>query len=158
MITTDVLREILKQTRARKLLDAPGWEPVLEQWAGGLNRFVKEYGLRFPDNPADPIKFFHSAPTKAAAFFELDTLRSSTEMKIAVWLILQGWEIDRVEVDVRRRQSSMVRLVLRAPYGDEETTYESDDPEDIRLIRHFGTITINNQPEFQGYHAFAMSS
>src|SRR5258708_2697155 len=118
MITVEQLRSVLQQSLARKFIDDSNWEPMIEQWTAGLNQFVKEYRNRFGES-LDPIQFF-DVPVRGAAFFALDTLRLTTEMKIAVWRVLMGSEIVGVELFVHNHEPSTVRIRLVAPNGQEE--------------------------------------
>lgn len=147
-----MVRDALAKTRSRNLLDSPGWESHFSRWADGLNQFVARYQDRFQDRP-DPIGLLHAAPAKGAAFWELDTLRLSTEMKVAVWRVLLGSAIASLRVDSGDNSFSL-QLVLQTRDGATES-YESQHSEDIRLLRHLGTIEVGDRTRFQGYYAFA---
>lgn len=151
-ITPDVVREALAKTRSKTLLEAPGWEAYFSKWADGLGEFVARYQSRFQDRP-DPVGLLQTAPAKGAAFWELDTLRLSVEMKIAVWRVLLGSDIVSAILESTDQRFRLV-LQLRTPYGTDEE-YVSESSADLRLLRHLGTIEVNGRTQFQGYYAFA---
>jgi hypothetical protein len=151
-ITPDVVRSALAKTRSKNLLNAPGWEPYFAKWAADLNQFVERYRSRFGES-LDPVGLLSSSEAKGAAFWELDTLRLSVEMKIAVWRILLGSDISAIELEENENLFHLT-IQLKTPYGTEET-YESKESADIRMLRHLGAIEVNGATQFQGYYAFA---
>jgi hypothetical protein len=150
-ITPEMVRDALAKTRSKNLLDAPGWDPYFARWADGINQFIDLYHSKFGESP-DPFALLDSAPAKGATLWELDTLRLSPEMKVAVWRILLGSKIKTVQLESDISTFSL-KLVLIA--FDAEEPYESHFSEDLRLIRHLGTIEVGNRTHFQGYYAFA---
>lgn len=160
-INRETLREALRQTgNDRPFRGAHNDQYLdlqLDLWCAGLRAFVDEYSKRFGEM-LDPFAWLPVSPLKAKAFFQIDTLNLSPEMKIAVWRILLGSEIRALETVFRpEEEKTDLCLVLRPPYADAGAyeTYQSDKPDDIRLIRHLGTIRVNNRLELQGYYAFA---
>ena len=75
-------------------------------------------------------------------------------MKVAVWRILFGCEIEAIHLSSEPSQFRLT-IRLRTPYGENEPEYESQDSEDVRLLRHLGTVEVNGATRFQGYYAFA---
>ena len=152
-ITPAMVREALVSTRSKNILDAPGWDHYFAKWADSLNSFIEAYRQRFGEVP-DPIGLLSSSPAKGAAFWELDTLRLSVQMKIAVWRILSGLEIVAVNLEVEPERFHLsIRLGIW--FGNSDEHYDSLNSEDIRLLRHFGTIEMGDKTRFQGYYAFA---
>jgi hypothetical protein len=148
-----MVRDAIAMTRSKNLLDAPGWEPYFSKWALGLNEFVDWYVQTHGEKP-DPIGLLTTSPAKGAAFWELDTLRLSTPMKMAVWRILLGCEIVSIRMNLEPRAFELV-VLLRAPNGEYDPRYETQDSENIRFLRHLGTIEADGRTQFQGYYAFA---
>jgi hypothetical protein len=125
----------------------------LEQIRRDLNQFVKEYKKRFPEEEKpDPFALLDANPTKAGAFFHLDTLLASLEMKIMIWRILIGFEIDQVDLAYKAGKKMSLRFVLRCPGRDAEH-YETENSADLRVLRHFSLTAVNESYVFQGYYA-----
>lgn len=151
-ITPAMVRDALAKTRSKTLLNAPGWDASISKWADGLNEFIADYQARFKNRP-DPIGILDSAPAKGVAFWELDTLRLSTEMKIAVWRILLGCEI--LAIHLRSDKDSFELKLVLGTVAFQDEVYSSQHSEDLRIVRHLGTIEFSNRTHFQGYYAFA---
>ena len=61
---------------------------------------------------ADLFGLVETNPTKAAAFFQPDTLQASREMKLMVWRILLGCEIQGIELtSTEQGKQSLFRFV-----------------------------------------------
>jgi hypothetical protein len=127
-------------------------ERNLDRLAADLDQFVHHYRQRYGDRP-DPVELLDSNPTKGAAFFQVDTLRASPEMKVLVWRLLLGYEITRLECHYRAGHSFRLKVTIRSPYGSNEESYESTDPSDFRILRHIGLIGVGDQTHLQGYYA-----
>jgi hypothetical protein len=126
----------------------------LEKIRLDLEEFAKEYQRRFGERP-DPFELLQVNPWKGAAFFHVDTLSASVEMKVLVWRILLGCEIARVEFRYEAGKPSFVKVVLRPPYGQGEEEYTSRHFADFWVLRHFGTSGVNDQLHLAGYYARA---
>jgi hypothetical protein len=148
------LKKAIASTGGSWLLDL--WDPdpqaELKFLETGLEEFVREYQQRFGDRP-DPFALLESNPTKATAFFHMDTLMLSTEMKIMVWRILLGCEIIQVDLQYRADLEPSLLVVLRPPYGKTEERYRSNRGLDYQVFRHFGMAGIFSKFILQGYYA-----
>jgi hypothetical protein len=126
-------------------------DAMLERAAEDLEAFLLEYERRFGERP-DPFAFLQKDRLKAKAFFQLDALQASVEMKIMIWRILLGCDIVRVEF--RYTQASVMELTatLKTPYEEEEI-YRTTQSRDFRVLRHFGATEDNGHLVLQGYYA-----
>src|SRR5216683_1251433 len=93
-------------SRLRKALERTGNTWLLNYWGGesekqlkkiakDLEGFQPNYERRFGETP-DVLGLAEDNPTKAAAFFHLDTFLASSEMKILIWRLMLGAEIDQI--------------------------------------------------------------
>ncbi len=74
-------------------------------------------------------------------------------MKIVVWRILLGWEIERLEFKYEAGQPSLLKVTLRPPSGRGKEEYTSRHFADFRVLRHFGASGANDQLILSGYYA-----
>jgi hypothetical protein len=118
-----------------------------------LNLFATERGREAPEfSSAFLRQFIAASPYKADAFLQALVSIRSTPILFAAWRVLQGMEIDRVELQHVRLKLFSLRIILRSPY-DEVEEYQSDDINDIAFVRHLGKSTIDNRPLFDGFYA-----
>jgi hypothetical protein len=151
------LRVALEKTGNTWLLHYWGAESEkhLKKLAKELEGFQREYKRRFGETP-DILGLADVNPTKAAAFFHFDTFLASREMKILIWRLLLGAEIEQVDLKYHAGKDLSLRIVLIAPYdieGDEKETYETTNTSDFRVLRHFGLAGVERHFELQGYYA-----
>lgn len=153
------LREALEKTGNAWLFQF--WEDkadkVLEGMRRALRRFIREYRRRFPaEGKPDPFRLLEENPDKGAAFFQPDTFDLSTEMQIMVWKVLSGWEIVRVKFSYTLDTAPQLRVVLRAPSGEEDE-FEGQGPSDYLVLRHFGSFFQQERLRLDGYYAASQS-
>jgi|GEM_PF-2688790 len=153
MIDLKLLKQVVAQTGRGRELDLPGADEVLERWREGLDAFITYYRDRFGET-VNPFDWWKVNPPKARAFFEPDTLSLSAPMKAAVWRILLGFDIQKIELVYQFSAPSHLRVELSTPAREEIELYESDNPADAKLLRHLGSILVDGQFQFQGYHSF----
>ena len=148
------LRDALHEADSDWILSFWGKEQDknLDRVLGDLDQFADEYAKRFRERP-DPFKLLAENPLKGAAFFQIDTLRLSAEMKVMVWRILLGCEITRVEFRYAAGRKPTLRVTLRPPYGQGEEEYTGGEPTDFRILRHFGSSGADDQLFLEGYYA-----
>jgi hypothetical protein len=130
-------------------------EKHLKKVAKDLEGFQREYKRRFGETP-DILGLAEVNPTKAAAFFHLDTFLASREMKILIWRLLLGAEVEQVDLKYKAGKDLSLRIVLFAPYDIEENEreiYETTNSSDYRILRHFGLAGVEGRFELQGYYA-----
>ena len=147
------LRAALQQTGNGWLLDYWGADAHrhLEQAALALDEFADEYERRFHERP-DPYQLLLADHPKAQAFFQVDTFLVSPAMRVMIWRLLMGCEVDRIDFHYRTGETPLLEVVLKTPYGEVEA-YQGSRPADFRVLRHFGTTTINGVLAVQGYYA-----
>jgi hypothetical protein len=148
------LRGALQQTGGAWIF--PFWaedaNANLDRLAADLEDFAQQYKQRFGERP-DPFALLEENPLKGAAFFQIDTLLLSADMKIMVWRILLGCEIARVEFRYHAGAEPALLVVLQPPYGQRQERYEGQKAADFRVLRHFGTTGVNGKLFLQGYYA-----
>ena len=127
-------------------------EKNLDRVSQEIERFLRAYRRRFGEKP-DPYALLDSNPPKGAAFFQMDSLLVSVEMKIMIWRILLGCEIARVEFKYRVGQVPSLTVALVPPYGQGEEIYTGQQPSDFRVLRHLGVTGVEGQLFLQGYYA-----
>lgn len=122
---------------------------------GRLEQYVKERGLGTISFSSESLEHLASvSPYKADAFVQALVSIRSTPILCAAWRVLQGMEIERVEMRYARLSEFALRVVLRSPYdetGEEE--YESLDVNDVAFVRHLGKSTVDGKPFFDGFYA-----
>lgn len=157
----------IDRVRVRAALEKTGSGWLLSYWGqdtdkhldkivAELRGFVQEYRRRFKETP-DILGLVDVNPAKAAAFFQLDTLSASREMKIMIWRLLLGGDIVELAFRYKAGEPSSLRVCLVTPYGEEET-YQSEDASDFRILRHVGLTGVGEQSLLQGYYAFKGSN
>jgi hypothetical protein len=147
-IDATVVRAALEKTGQDKVLRlwSKDGEQELRKAAAGLKQFVLQYRRRFRETP-DVLGLLDENILKARAFFHFDTLRASCEMKIMVWRLLIGGEIQAVDFRYRAGKRSLLRIQLLSLDWRKET-YESADALDFRVLRHIGVAF----DRLQGYY------
>jgi len=97
----------------------------------------------------------HSAQVNA--FLQaLGTTRNPV-MLVMVWRIFQGQKISRVAMRYDEAQAEFrLEVTLANPYGTQEETYKSTDIGDAALLRHFGIMTMDDKPIFDGFYALRL--
>jgi hypothetical protein len=157
------MRKADRRERLKSALEKAGSGWVFRYWgndtarnldrvAADLDRFIQEYHRLFGERP-DPYLLMEENPLKGAAFFQVDTLLASVEMKVMVWRILLGCEIAQVKWTYEAGKGSSLKVVLRPPYGGKEESYTGQQPADFRVLRHFGATGVDGQLILQGYYA-----
>jgi hypothetical protein len=127
-------------------------EKNLAKIAAGLVEFIITYQRRFGDRP-DPLALLSANPIKGSAFFQIDTLMLSVEMKIMVWRILMGCEIAKLEFHYEAGQEPRLSVSLTPPYGRSIETYHGQAAGDFRAIRHLGIMGGSERLILDGYYA-----
>ncbi|MEO6809385.1 MAG: hypothetical protein ABI353_09775 [Isosphaeraceae bacterium] len=127
---------------------------LLDQIAQEIGAFQTEYKKRFGDEP-DPFGLLATDPLMGRAFFQMDTLRTSVEIKIMVWRLLLGCEFRRIHFDYDSDGKTVLTFALKTPYGEEEH-YRGEPFRDFGVLRHLGMYATvpDNQFRVQGYYAF----
>ena len=150
-----LLKKALEQMENAWLLSRGGenLEQTLDRVLADLESFAAEYERRFGGKP-DPFQLLSEDPYKGKAFFQLDTLKASVEMKIMIWRLLLGCEIDEITFHYRQDGETDLTVFLRSPSGTREGPYRGQKQfTDFRVLRHFGIGGKNGRLVLQGYYA-----
>jgi hypothetical protein len=149
----EALKKALEETGNAWLLDYWGeaQDSRLDEAIADLEAFAAEYERRFGEHP-DPFRLLSEDPYKAKAFFQVDTFLASIEMKIMIWRILLGCEIQQVQFLYQAETAADLNIVLQMP-GAEEESYRGSKYTDFRVLRHFGVTGANGRLILQGYYA-----
>jgi hypothetical protein len=118
-----------------------------------LEHYVAEKSLGSSSFSPDSLEHLASAsPYKADAFLQALVSIRTTPILCAAWRILQGMEIDAIEMRYGRLSEFTLRVTLRSPY-DEHETYQSSDINDVVFVRHLGKSSVESRPFFDGFYA-----
>ena len=156
--TSQSLESILRQCNLGWMIDSfSPPDQALEYWMNALAAVGREYQMRFGDSS---IKFseemlvaeFEQSPHKVAAFLQALSGTRSPQMLVMAWRILQGMEIESVELGYQKNISFSLIMKLKAPYNSEPELYESKDIDDAKLMRHLGIIKIAGKPVFDNFY------
>ena len=91
-------------------------------------------------------------PYKLDAFLEaLVTLRTS-EMIAAAWRIIQGMQVEKIDMQFEYGKSFALRIALLSPDGKIED-YSTSDIVDMNFLRHLIKSKSDNQPIINGFFA-----
>lgn len=104
-------------------------------------------------SPESVSQLVSVSPHKADAFLQALVSIRSTPILCAAWRIVQGMDIESIEMHYARLSEFKLRVVLRSPYDDTEEEYESDDINDVVFVRHLGKSTVDGRPLFDGFYA-----
>ena len=89
---------------------------------------------------------------KLDAFLEaLVSLRTS-EMIAAAWRIIQGMQVEKIEMQFEYGKSFALRISLLSPYGENEN-YSTNDIDDMNFLRHLIKSKSDNRPIINGFFA-----
>jgi hypothetical protein len=98
------------------------------------------------------LELYNRYPSKIKGFFQVLGGTRTPDMLLMAWRIIQGMEIKDIQMDYRRQDHFLIRVILESPYGDEDEHYESTVIEDFALIRHVGIMEISGKPVFDGFY------
>jgi len=89
---------------------------------------------------------------KPDAFLEaLVSLRTS-ELIAAAWRIIQGMQVEQIEMQFEYGKSFALRISLLSPYGENED-YSTSDIDDMNFLRHLIKSNSDNRPIINGFFA-----
>ena len=132
-------------------------DAFLVQVSREIGDFVAAFEARFDATP-DPFALLEANPDKGAAFFELYTHPAiSMEIRLAVWQLIHGADIESVRFSYDRPGTSELVVVLLI--GDRRPTREEfrgDRLSDVEVIRHFGVLRQGESEILDGYYASAL--
>jgi hypothetical protein len=91
-------------------------------------------------------------PLRVRGFFQAIGGTRTPEMLLMVWRIIQGMEVQKIEVTYLRQQRFEAQVVLESPYGEKDDPYVSRNIHDFALFRHIGILEIGGAPVFDGFY------
>lgn len=98
------------------------------------------------------IKLKDSNPYKFDAFLEaLVTLRSP-EMMAAAWRMIQGMQVQALEMAFKNAESFSLTVSLKSPYAETEQ-YSTADIDDMTFVRHLMKSKSGDRPIINGFFA-----
>lgn len=99
------------------------------------------------------LQDYQTRPIQVRAFFQALGGSRSPQMLLLVWRIIQGMEIESVQINYRRQTSFEATVILRSPYGEADPPYHSNQINDFALFRNIGLLEIDARPVMDGYYA-----
>ncbi len=130
---------------------------VLHKALHGATEEAGRRGLALPFQESDLIAQYEQHPFQVDAFLQALGVTRNPVMLVMVWRILQGATISSVTLQYENMQSFHLRVALTSPYGEgEPEEYESRSVNDAGLLRHFGIMTVDGQPVFDGFYALRL--
>ncbi len=91
--------------------------------------------------------------SQVGAFIQAMGATRNPSMLVMAWRIMQGMTVSRVDVSYQYEKHFALRITLTDPYGNQEEVYESRNINDAALLRHFGIMTMDGKPVFDGFYA-----
>lgn len=73
-------------------------------------------------------------------------------MIAAAWRIIQGMQVEKIEMQFERGKSFALRISLLSPYGETEN-YSTSDIDDMNFLRHLMKSKSDNRPIINGFFA-----
>lgn len=124
-----------------------------------LEAFATSYSAR-SGTPIDSFTVFKIYPEKknqVKAFLQAVASTSSGEMLSMVWRIIQGMEIQSLEMRYKAQQQFFLEVVLTSSHlGGKTETYTSTNIDDAALVRHLGIMKMGDKPIFDGFYALRL--
>jgi hypothetical protein len=162
-IERDPLEEVIRYSGEGWLIDsfAPGEEALTHlkrSLAVADQRSQERLGANGPRlNEKAIIAEYDRNPHRVKTFIQVLGTTRSPDLLLMVWRIMQGMEIEEVEVVYRRLEDFRMRIALVSPYGEPSEEYQSADINDAALLRHFGILKMNGRPVFDGFYPLRLS-
>lgn len=132
--------------------------PFLRERIAKINDVAQQrFGKNAPDlSEAGIIATYSHNPLKVKGFLQnLGGTRTARtpEMLLMAWRIIQGAQIDEVNITYRRQKQFHMRVTLRPPDSEGEEVYESSAIQDFAIFRHIGLMEVSRGPVFDGFYA-----
>jgi len=128
----------------------PDMISALKKALQSAGEWANKEGRKIVLNEAALYALHQKDPYKARAFIQALASSASGGMIVMVWKMLEGAEIETLELTYEDRSKFHMRICLTL--GNEREHYETDDINDAALIRHLGILKINDQPRFEGFY------
>ncbi len=162
-IERDPFEEVIRKSGADWLID---WYAPSDRAMENLRRILRdanEWGRQHwegnapPLTPEEIVNTYATNPHKVRAFLQVVGSIGSPSFLVMVWRILQGFDIQSVQLqyEIDKPFSLYIRLV--SPYGMTEE-YKSDNIDDAVVLRHLGTMKMSGQGTYDGFYALNIRS
>lgn len=90
-------------------------------------------------------------PHKVKAFLQALGSSESPDMLVMVWRVLMGCSIAEIQAEYELKKRFSLRVRLQNDRNLPEV-YASDDINDAALLRHFGIMSMDGSPIFDGFY------
>lgn len=128
----------------------------LRETIAAVNEYARQrLGDRAPDlSEGALVQMYARHPGKILAFLQLLGGSLTPAVLLMAFRILQGWEIQSVDISQQRQKDFLMRVVLVASedLGEENEIYESRRIQDFAIFRHIGIMEIDGRPVFDGLY------
>lgn len=99
------------------------------------------------------LREYQRNPLRVKGFFQALGGSRTPEMLLMAWRIIQGMEVQSIQMNYRRQQSFEVQVTLESPDGESDPPYASQNINDFVLFRHIGILESGGDPVFGGIGA-----
>ena len=149
----DDLARALERSGCSWVLGRSDRDATLRRVAAEIDKFLGAFSTRYSgEDPPDPFALLDANPSKGAAFFQTFTRTPiSVAMRVLVWKLILGDEIDALHVEYRRGRPAVIRVAL----AGNPVAFDSDNLWDFQVLRNLGLLAIDGMPVLDGYHAIA---
>jgi hypothetical protein len=128
-------------------------DAVVEGASRAIGEFMDAYGKRFGETP-DPFSLLTENPAKAAAFFQsFAGPPPSLGMRMTIWRILMGADIEALRLDYQKNDNIQIFIQTKFDYENNSCDCETTNPWDFRVVANIGLILVNEKPYLDGFYA-----
>jgi len=159
--------DIFRRAGLQRTIDeaAEFWGDNAAQFLDGLADTLSQasiaYTKRFPvaQSTIPPLNDVGIAetldhnPHKLRAFLQALEETTSPEMLVMVWRIIHGDDIKAAEMSYEEDKRFHLRVRLEEQGSGTATSYDSENINDARLLRHLGMMELSGKPVFTGFFA-----
>jgi hypothetical protein len=158
-VATDPLEQLIRQSGEGWLID---WFAPPEQALPHLRRLleradqraIQRFGPHGPRLTVEALVHEHDRnPHKVRALLQIMSSVASPDMLVMAWRIMQGMNIDAMQMEYEQGNSFRLRVRLVSMYDtNQREEYQTTDIDDAVVLRHFGVMKMNDRPIFDGFY------
>lgn len=158
-VVADPLEQLIRRSGEGWLID---WYTPRDQALPHLHRLldqadrhaVQRFGQHGPRLTIEALRREQEGnPHKVRALLQIMASVVSPDMLVMAWRIMQGMNIDAMQMDYEQEKSFRLRVRLVSMYDDKvREEYETTDIDDAVVLRHFGIMKMNDRPVFDGFY------
>ena len=125
-------------------------DTILRKISEEIEEFLAAYHVRYEkEELPEPFRLLEVNPSKAASFFPTFAGATvSVGMRVLVWRLLMGDEIESMLLDYHRGKTPEIRLQLTG----EHEPFKSDNLWDFQVLQNLGILAIDGTPILDGYY------